>query len=544
MLVLLINDRPVHLNSDFSFTMNGKNPMFNEIGSYSFPFKIPNTPLNSFITKYIDRIPGTTSPYTDFTAEVIMDGVTLYRGTAKFRVLKDDSLEGTVYDREGDFNYQRKNKQLRNFNYGDRYFGTEVDGLKFANECFNTIYPERDVCFPMLRAESLFDPATTDPDQMFINQYVDGKLRAKTEIENNSVIVPMIYLKHVLAKLFEQMGYTYVDNFFNKKRHFYNLAIFNQTPWNKQLPDFNYDMSRLYYNMHLPKMSVNDFLTGVEDFFNMRFFVDNKSQKIYSAGTKDVISGSSIVDWSGNVISMHTEAEDQVKGCHLKMSLDGSDKAFEQFWQDEENYASDMRDGVEKFSDLPVWPYADFNEIRYVNENGYHCRLKPTGWELFDYAGVMIASHKFYGKFSDSIDIKFSTVKNQQVGDQSYAHVGNSLADWNDIAPRFLFCSHNSANEAMYGSDYLAFSDDRMYLWFNGPFRAGLFDLFHKSTWDFKMNTRLVKMVKKMSLSEAVSMDFRNKVLVHNVPYLVKTYQLTCKMSEVDPVSFELYKCT
>lgn len=45
MLSLHIDNRPVELPPDFSVTMNLKSPIFGDVGSYSYPFKIPNNAM-------------------------------------------------------------------------------------------------------------------------------------------------------------------------------------------------------------------------------------------------------------------------------------------------------------------------------------------------------------------------------------------------------------------------------------------------------------------------------------------------------------------
>ena len=46
MLSILIADQSLDLSDDFSISLNLKSPIFNDVGDYSFPFKVPSTPRN------------------------------------------------------------------------------------------------------------------------------------------------------------------------------------------------------------------------------------------------------------------------------------------------------------------------------------------------------------------------------------------------------------------------------------------------------------------------------------------------------------------
>ena len=43
MLSILIAEQSLDLSDDFSVSLNLKSPIFNDVGDYSFPFKVPSS---------------------------------------------------------------------------------------------------------------------------------------------------------------------------------------------------------------------------------------------------------------------------------------------------------------------------------------------------------------------------------------------------------------------------------------------------------------------------------------------------------------------
>ena len=92
-----------------------------------------------------------------------------------------------------------------------------------------------------------------------------------------------------------------------------------------------------------------------------------------------------------------------------------------------------------------------------------------------------------------------------------------------------------------------AFASDGNYsLWMKNASSANLtslFDNWHKNTLEFKHNTRMVSVVKQMSVTEFQTLDFSKKVRIHGVNYLIKSIQVNFKKNLIAPATLDLYKC-
>ena len=122
MLSIQIANQPLDLSDDFSVSLNLKSPLFNDVGDYSFPFKVPTTPKNMSILGWKNRIASTQSVYDTFDGSIRWNGIVLYKGQIKIKTASDKTFEGTLYINKGDFNYEVKDLILSSIDFGMKNF--------------------------------------------------------------------------------------------------------------------------------------------------------------------------------------------------------------------------------------------------------------------------------------------------------------------------------------------------------------------------------------------------------------------------------------
>ena len=94
MLSLKIDGKPVDLSEDFSITMNLKSPIFNEPGSYSYPFKLPPTARNKIALNFPHKVASVEDVYKEYKGVLSWNKNTLFSGT-----MKVDGSKYLNYDR-------------------------------------------------------------------------------------------------------------------------------------------------------------------------------------------------------------------------------------------------------------------------------------------------------------------------------------------------------------------------------------------------------------------------------------------------------------
>jgi hypothetical protein len=175
MLSILIGDQPLDLNDDFSVSLNLKSPIFNDVGDYSFPFKVPSTARNVSILGWKNRIASTRSIYEIFEGSIRWNGMVLYTGQIKIKTAGEKTFEGTLYINKGNFNFEVKDIFLNRVDLGIMSFESDQQAVDYFNWSLTHFYPEVDFSMPEISNPTFYDPPATNPELMAYNYiFPDG----------------------------------------------------------------------------------------------------------------------------------------------------------------------------------------------------------------------------------------------------------------------------------------------------------------------------------------------------------------------------------
>ena len=115
---LFIDGKEVILSSDFELDLYRENPFFTRNGDYTYDIDVDlYVPQNSLLYKSINRT-DVTSKFSNRSAVVIADGVTVVKGTEI--VLSVDSRYAKIQIVSGnsELNYISSKESIRNLNLG------------------------------------------------------------------------------------------------------------------------------------------------------------------------------------------------------------------------------------------------------------------------------------------------------------------------------------------------------------------------------------------------------------------------------------------
>jgi hypothetical protein len=540
MLQVKVNSRFIELPPDFSITMNLKSPIFNDLGSASYPFKFHATPRNKQILGFLHRVENTSNPYQEFPAQVFFNEVLLYTGLLKCRVGNADNYEGQIYEGRGDFFYQAKNKSLQNFSFGGQVFASEYEGIQYARECQFHAYPERPVAFPQIFNDAYFEEQPTNENLWMYNKYfaqsqyyLDPGLYVTDVNGDRMIIVPCLYLKYVIKTLFTHLGYVIDHNFFDSHADFNRVVLYNSVNANEDPtnPYFKVNLAHMYWDYHVPRISINDFIKGYESFFGVVTFINPLTRKIDIYSLEEIITSGSCVEFSTRLISTSTELEDKIQGFHMKMNLDGGDNAFQQMITlEEEPLLASIKPPVDKLSDLPPWPASAFREKRFVVEKDIYYVLTDSGaWiPSFNYDTWALYTEFVYKAVDQSISTKFSTLFMDSGWDVICT---NKMIEWGDISPRVIFANpiYDAGNAFISGQNLTG----NFTFYYTGP--NGMFSKFYKTFLAWRIKSKNVKLSKLLTVVEIRNFDFSKKYMIHGVKYLFRDLQVTIKMDSIQP---------
>ena len=546
MLSLKISDQNVDLPDDFSFTMNLKSPVFGEVGSYSYPFRIPNTPGNAILMGFRHRPENTGDVYGEGHGMFLWNGINIFQGTVKLKTLNSKAFEGAMFEGEGDFYYARKNLSLQDIDFGEMVFASETVKMEWINDCKNRIYPERDISFPMLGNATYFPETPPGNTLGYFNYYNHGimfKWSDEVTPWDRSVIVPVLFLRYVLDKIFGHIGFVFDDSFFTSSADFNSLVLFNLVDSNSAANGFfTYDPLHLFLNYHVPRMTIGDFFLGLETFFNIRFFVDNTTKVIKLKSIDSIVKHSDYTDFTKQIVSINTEVEDQITGFNLKMTMETDD----QYWTEQKTwddiYLKYVKSPVKSISDLPPWPSSKKMDMRFVKDEGFFYVLWGFNWIAHPLQSDIISSYAevVYKGPGESVESSFSTLMHATAGpDTGNCIVGNARENWEGVSPKLFFTVYDPTanNERMVGKNSIGSTN----LFYNGT--NGLFYKHYKAYFDFMMAAKFVKVTKQMTFMELKEFDFSRKYMIGGIKYLVKSIQVTLKKDRIMPALLECYTC-
>lgn len=539
MLSLKVNGEAVDLPDDFSVTSNLKSPIFNEIGSYSYPFKFRNTPRNARIIGFLHRQEGIRDPFVSAPSQLLWNGNLLEETEIKYSQIDSSIIEGTMLQAEGSFFNAIKERMMRAVNTGEFIFPSEFNAIDYINYCNGRYYPEVNVAFPKIQNLDYFDPVTEDPQQQYFNYHkADNRIYAFTDLANRTVIVPFVFLRHVLMSVFKDAGYKLTDYMFSKHADYNKLVVYNSLTCNSLMTDFTYTLLDIFTSLHLPNNKVTEFLTGIETHFNCRFFVDNLMKQARCISVDDILKSSDYIEFSDRIEKISLDLTNQKTGFLFQMELDSDDTVVEELTDLEDRHTDFIRPSVPTLYDLPQFPNAEIGEIRSVEAQGnmYYKLQTNKQWIAIPQIFQDVFSQFFFRDFSEKVDSKFSTLANP--GNAYEVKCGNKMASWKDATPRVFFV----VKDTYYGSNNMIGRNQTSAFSLNFNQSNNIFDTHYKTYFNWFIQTRPVKIVKQMTFEEIRSLDFSRKYRINGMDYLIKTVRVTFTKDRIKPATLELYK--
>ncbi|MCX6305536.1 MAG: hypothetical protein NT040_11260 [Bacteroidetes bacterium] len=543
MLALFVNDKSLDLSNDISITLKFSSPVFNSIGDYTYPFKLPATPLNVSVLGFKHRIENSLDPFQVFDANLQWNGVILLKGTLRILNAQSDLYEATLFMDKGDFVYRRKYMTLQDVDFGSLSWNSEAERLDYFNSIRNQYYPQKPFCFPMIKNMTYFEELPENPMLYYLNYYHWNNLQILFEGIDRAVFVPMLYLKYVLDFVFKKLDYALDDSFFAPDPEFDSLTLYNHVDANSTLAGlFNYDSTKLFMNYHAPRMTMNDFLTGLENFFNIRFFVNNITRIVKLVSVDQIVKSSEAIPFSNNVSLIYTQIGDPIKGYHLKMNMETDDEFWTAMQPSQAIILDNIKEAVEAYKDLPIWPASPNGEIRYVRSEGVYYILWDRAWTIIylNEATYSLHSEFIHHESDKSIETKFSTLMNNSVAPYDCA-VGSAQSGWQETAPKLFFAKFHPRtgggidDERMYASNFST-SHSLFYYGANG-----LYVKHFKTFFEYMMAAKQVKFVKQMSLLELNQLDFSKKVEINGNKYLLSEVQVAITHKGIKPATIIAY---
>lgn len=246
---LFIDGKEVILSSDFELDLYRENPFFTRNGDYTYDIDVDlYVPQNSLLYKSINRT-DVTSKFSNRSAVVIADGVTVVKGTEI--VLSVDSRYAKIQIVSGnsELNYISSKESIRNLNLG-MITATKEEALIGLDYFF----PDRNYVYPPVYVGYKDNQSFSFNNQMTIQE-------TGTIYNEDTVMIPQPFFLFVVEKVIEAIGYRLQENELRNDPRWCRLIMINGIK-TESIAEM------------LPDWTIDEFLDEVEKFFNCVILID------------------------------------------------------------------------------------------------------------------------------------------------------------------------------------------------------------------------------------------------------------------------------
>lgn len=287
MTELYINGTAAVLPKDFSIQVKRENPLFTKNGEYTYDITLPlNNATNAELYKHLNRLNSTQPVSTDRQAVLVADNRVYCNGTEIITGWTEDTVSVQIASGNSELNWITGGDLTITSLTGMPETSAALILLNLEDAIVKT-YPEMDFCIP---------PVKDEKNDILYNAveviYDAEQDKLKTQVSN---YMPQPYLCAYIREVLKALGYTLVLNQIEntpfKTLYLCNVHSFK---WCEMLPGW----------------TVLDFLTELEQMFNVSFIIDNRKKTVRLMMNINYFSGSESMHITDVVDEYETEIEE------------------------------------------------------------------------------------------------------------------------------------------------------------------------------------------------------------------------------------------
>ncbi len=302
MLKVKIYDRFLDL-SKTSVSFELLNPIFNDIGSFSYPFTFPANAHNRSILGFPDRVHNYQPTNKSHECEIYIAGMIWKRGRLIIREANDREIKANFAVGEGYFYNVIKDLKLNEVDLGgERRFSDYSSGTSAFFQIHNKSYPETDFTLFPVQWPNFFEGNpeherfSTLPNVGFINQWSPSGFGYNHYNLNTSFTIVFPFLNYLIDKLTERTGSTLNNSIFQTDEALKQLVIFRNAIDRRFIPSLEIFWDPITFNLahSLPEVTFLELFKHLENLFKCFLFHNDINNSIDFILFKDIIKSASI----------------------------------------------------------------------------------------------------------------------------------------------------------------------------------------------------------------------------------------------------------
>lgn len=264
MIQLFVNNKEVLLPYDFSITIIEENPEITSNGEYTLDITLSLLePQNAIAFGHLNRLNKIVIK-KDAEGILIIDNKSRF---GKIVVLKNSDIEVTFQfiagNSELNYNAKEDNRKIWELNWETE---TAIDYARALDSITSPSYTKKFVCAPIKVSDKIMNDYTMRKAMyLYMTPFIQGV--------NNIIMQP--YLLYYINKLPSLLGFTLNTNILNTDERAMKMFLINS-------------IESLNYSDALPNLTVTEFISAIESYFNVLFLIDNTSKELSIIRVKDI----------------------------------------------------------------------------------------------------------------------------------------------------------------------------------------------------------------------------------------------------------------
>lgn len=559
MLQIKVNNQFLDLGK-VSITFELLSPIFNEIGSFSYPFTLPATANNKNILGHPQRINlSNAAPYKN-PAQIIWNGIVFKNGLLITKETSPDYIKAYIAADEGYFYNLIKDLKLNEIDLGgDRvlaeyYHPTE---LLIFNDDYDKVFPEVDfTLFPLyapnFHKDKSFYQTWLNYNNGIINRW-NTSLPAPIGYFTGAfnTFVPFPFLNYIFNRIASQFNISISDNVFYSDQYLRQLVVFRlfsfaENIGNEQMGDIFNNSSTFNLADGLADISLSDFFQQINTIFKAELFFNNQNNSFKLVLFKDIYN-SEAVSFENNTFKIIIIDPNTYDGFEMTYQLDGSDDFLEDHYKDISLFT--FKSDIPTFIELPASP--DEGDMYFIEAiRAYYYWVAPRTYGSNTYYGEW----RFYSNDRDRFTEGNKQLKINIPGVFSRPENGLSTQAGNEgelltVNERFFkpspaelrllfFYGLNSAN-VPHGGAFITENWPYSLEWSGDN---GLREKFYKEWIAFHQTTRQAEFEMPLTASELKNIDFSKKYRFSGADWLFSKINFTMTNNRITPAKVIAWK--
>lgn len=545
MLDIRVDNQSLDLGN-VSITFELLSPVFNAIGSYSYPFTIPATEKNKRILGFRNRVNVFVTGEASFGCEVFLNNILWKCCKMTMNEFNNDIFKLFLVADEGYFYNNIKDVPLKQIDLGGERLIYDYIDLADLDEMFsnvyNNLYPNADFAiFPVANSIFYDEVPGLSGYQNYLNYWT-----ALHKLNNDfQTIMVYPYVSYIIKCIASYFDHVFVKNDFGKVTELNQLCLHSNNP----IMTYSYVNEVLhsylptYFNLQkvVPDILVTDLLRGLENTFAAYIFYNEQRKEVSLRLFNDIIEG--LPDEFDFMHRINSIKQNTFEGYKVSWENDADDAAVETYSKGVSPHLN-YRGAVATFDDMPAT--GDLNDYYYITWYASYWGYKVssitgtiTRTRISSYAEIIS------GKGTKSISphaclTDWWTLPGVSDEHVFYEKMGNHLLNDNEYKEtplRFMFY-RGMLNGQPWGGH---FSAQRAYS-LNWEGTTGLYEKFWRRPLEFLQRTREAEISAVMDPGFMKNIDFGKKYRIENANWLFSGIKFTVTRDRISPATITAYK--